>query len=341
MDLLTIGAFARASRLTPKALRLYGELGLVPPAAVDAETGYRFYAPAQLAQARLVAWLRRVGMPLAEIRQVVALPPAQASTAVAAYWSRVEADLATRGELAAFLVDHLAGRGTTMTDDLGIRYAARSDRGAVRETDEDVAYAGDDLLAVADGVGGVPGGAEAAASAVVALRGLTDAGLAGLAEAVRAADRAVAELGMTTLTALVRSGNRFGLVHVGDSRAYLLRNGDLFRLTQDHSYVQTLVDAGRVGAGEALTHPDRPKLVRALGAGPGRNEPDLSLRAALAGDRYLLCSDGLWAEVPAAEVASALPDGEPDEVVDRLIELAYAHGAPDNVAVVVADVVAV
>ena len=79
LGLLTIGAFARAARLSPKALRLYDELGLLPPAAVDAESGYRFYAPAQLDRARLIAWLRRLGMPLARIRQVCGLAPAAAA----------------------------------------------------------------------------------------------------------------------------------------------------------------------------------------------------------------------------------------------------------------------
>src|SRR5207237_6391797 len=98
--LLSIGAFAHATRLPPKALRLYGELGLLPPAFVDPASGYRFYDPAQLERARLVAWLRRLGMPLARIRVVCDLEPGRAADEVAAYWSQVEADTASRRALA-------------------------------------------------------------------------------------------------------------------------------------------------------------------------------------------------------------------------------------------------
>ncbi|HWS31781.1 MAG TPA: helix-turn-helix domain-containing protein, partial [Actinoplanes sp.] len=118
---MTIGAFARVTRLSPKALRLYDELGLLPPAAVDGESGYRFYRPEQLEKARLIAWLRRLGMPLAEIRQVVEVPAAEAAAAIGAYWERVLAETAERGRLAGFLVDQLSGRGSAMGT-LGIRY---------------------------------------------------------------------------------------------------------------------------------------------------------------------------------------------------------------------------
>src|SRR5712691_8574293 len=157
MGLLTIGSFARAARLSPKALRLYDDLGLLRPARVDPLTGYRLYDPCQLEQARLVAWLRRIGMPLARIRVVCELPAAAAASEVAAYWSLVESDTAARRQLAAFLIDYLSGKDTAMPDArkaLGIRYAVRSDVGQLRENNEDAAYAGARLLAVADGLGG-------------------------------------------------------------------------------------------------------------------------------------------------------------------------------------------
>jgi serine/threonine protein phosphatase PrpC len=345
MRLLTIGAFARAVRLTPKALRLYDDLGLLPPAAVDADSGYRFYHPAQLEQARLIARLRRVGMPLERIRAVCALPPAAAADEISAYWAEVQADTAARGELAGFLVELLSGRGTTMTETLGVKHAARTDIGRGRHTNEDLAYAGGNLLAVADGA--APGGERASTAAVAALRDVPEVDLAALTAAIQRADRAVTALAdgddrpVSTLTALLWSGPRIGLVHIGDSRAYLLRNGEMSRLTQDHTYVQTLVDAGRIGPEDAAAHPQRALLVRALGAGDGKNEPDVSLRAALPGDRYLLCTDGLSAVVPPAAIAAALPGGEPADAVQRLVDLAYEHGAPDNIAVVVADVVEV
>lgn len=157
MDSLTIGAFAKASRLSPKALRLYDQLGLLTPARVDPLTGYRHYAPAQLERARLVAWLRRLGMPLARIREVCALDAPAAAREIRAYWAQVEAAHGARRDLAAFLVDHLSRKDSVVNDandanhSLELRYAALSDAGLVRPGNQDTAYAGARLLAVADG----------------------------------------------------------------------------------------------------------------------------------------------------------------------------------------------
>ncbi|WP_433688631.1 MerR family transcriptional regulator [Micromonospora carbonacea] len=353
MGLLTIGGFARAARLTPKALRLYDELGLLRPAAVDPESGYRLYDPAQLERARLIASLRRIGMPLAEIRTVCGLRPEAAAEAVDAYWRRVVADTAQRGRLATLLVGNLSGKGSAMDHTaLAVRHATRCDTGAARDSNEDAAYADERLLAVADGMRG-PGGAAASTAAIDVLRALEPADvpaadlLALLAGGVDEAHRAVRGLAVdahqpvTTLTALLRSGSRVALVHVGDSRAYLLREGELHQLTRDHTYVQSLVDAGRLAPEAVAAHPQRAVLVRALGAGGEHVEADLALRDSRAGDRYLLCSDGLSAVVDPAAVRDALGGaGGPDEAVERLVALAYAAGAPDNVACVVADVVA-
>nr|WP_204341716.1 MerR family transcriptional regulator [Micromonospora terminaliae] len=346
--MLTIGAFARAARLTPKALRLYDELGLLPPAAVDPHSGYRYYAPAQLDRARLIAALRRAGMPLAEIQAVCGLPPDAAAEAVDAWWRRVSADTAARGRAVALLVEQLTERGTTMSETT-FRYATRCETGTVRDSNEDTVYASGSLLAVADGMRGL-GGAAASTAAVDALRPLEPADepatelLAALADAVDAADRAVrahatdAHQPVTTLTAILRRGTRLGLVHVGDTRAYLLRGGELSRLTQDHTYVQSLVDQGRLTPAEALAHPQRALLARALGA--GEVEADLALRTALAGDRYLLCSDGLAAVVEPEALHAALAGADdPETAVGRLVDLAYEAGAPDNIACVVADLV--
>jgi len=353
VGLLTIGAFAEAVRLTPKALRLYDRLGLLSPAAVDPESGYRLYDPRQVDHARLIARLRRIGMPLAEIRSVCGLRPDAAAVAVTAYWQRVSADTAHRGRLAALLVEQLSGRGTGMSDTtLQVRFAARSDIGAVRERNEDHAYAGSRLLAVADGGGG-PAGRAAGAAAIDALRPLELADvpaaelLAMLAGAVAEADRAVRKAAtgdqqpITTLTALLRRGSQLALVHIGDTRVYLLRGGELVQLTQDHTWVQAQVDAGQLGRDEAAAHPQRAILVRALGAGGPDVEPDLALRTALPGDRYLLCSDGLGTVVDRAALHTALTAAEePERTVQRLIDLAHAAGAPDNIACVVADFVA-
>jgi serine/threonine protein phosphatase PrpC/DNA-binding transcriptional MerR regulator len=362
---LTIGAFARAARLSPKALRLYDELGLLRPARVDEASGYRFYSPDQLERARLVAWLRRVGMPLAKISAVCDLPPAAAAAEVTAFLRAAEADFAERKGLAHFLISYLSGRETAMPAScrLAIRYAAASDIGRERDRNQDAAYAGSRLLAVADGMG--PAGDVASETVIDALRplesmparGQKPAGqtagdlLNALSDAVSAAtsslrsrtesDPEFAGSG-AALTAMLWSGSRLALVHIGDTRAYLLRDGGLFQITHDHSVVQSLVDAGRLTPEEAWSHPQRALLLRALGAGgtPESGTPDLSLHEARAGDRYLLCSDGLTPVVPAAEVREALsqPGSAPDTVVRQLIDLANAAGGPDNIACVVADV---
>jgi protein phosphatase len=349
VEQLTIGAFARIARLSPKALRLYDELGLLRPAEVDRESGYRYYDLAQVERAQLIAWLRRLGMPLARIRVVCDLAPGEAAAEVAAYWQQVVADIAAREQLATFLVDHLSGKGSAAGTRLGIRYAARSDVGIGRTTNEDTAYAGARLLAVADGVRG-PAGDLASEAVVEALKPLetlvipTGDLLNALAEAVDRAEGAVREIAAsgevaTTLTAALWSGSQLALVHIGDTRAYVLRAGELLQITHDHTYVQAMVDEGRLSPAEAGSHPQRALLVRAL-TGAGDTRPDLSLHPAEAGDRFLLCSDGLSAVVSAEALETVVSgSGGPEKTVDELIALAYAAGAPDNVACVVADVV--
>jgi PPM family protein phosphatase len=343
VELLTIGAFAREARLSPKALRLYDDAGLLRPAAVDAANGYRYYDRAQLDRARLVGWLRRLDMPLRRIKEICDRPDADAARAVAEFLAETEAQQAERGRLAGFLVDYLTGKGTTMTQNpaLGLRFAAGSETGKVRGTNQDIAYAGSTLLAVADG--SAPDGEPAATAAIEVFKSITGDGdlLEALAAGVRDAHQAVLDRGtaVSTLTALVWSDSRIGVAHIGDSRAYLLRGGVLSRFTDDHSYVQKLVDEGKLDPADAAGHPKRPFLVRALGVAA---EADISLRTAVPGDRYLLCSDGLWSEVDQGEIGSALASGDdPQATVDRLIGLAMDGEAPDNIACVVADVVPV
>lgn len=142
----------------------------------------------------------------------------------------------------------------------------------------------------------------------------------------------------TTLTALLWTGQRLGLVHVGDSRAYLLRDGVLTQITQDHTWVQRLVDEGRITEEEATTHPQRSLLMRALGSGDVV-EPDLSIREVRAGDRYLICSDGLSGVVSHQTLEETLADYHgPHETVQTLIQLALRGGGPDNITCIVADV---
>ncbi|MFF1837371.1 protein phosphatase 2C domain-containing protein [Streptomyces sp. NPDC058231] len=354
MGLLTIGAFAKASRLSPKALRLYDELGLLTPARVDPVNGYRFYAPEQLDRARLVAWLRRLGMPLTRIHHVCAMDAGPAAQEIRAYWAQVEARNAARRELATFLINHLTWEDPAMSatvKPLGIRYAALSDTGLVREKNQDTAYAGSRLLAVADGCGDA--GAPASAAAVDALKHLETGGIpAGnllnvLEDAMEQAKQAVhsvagssssPEEAGTTLTAMLWTGSQLALVHIGDSRVYFLRDGELFRMTHDHTVVQSMIDEGRLTPAEAASHPQRSMLTRALGHGADAT-PDMRLHDARPGDRYLLCSDGLSTVVSTEEIRRVLSErSEPERAVRELIDLANGSGGPDNVSCVVADV---
>ncbi len=234
---------------------------------------------------------------------------------------------------------------------LALRYAARSDRGLVRANNEDSVYAGARLLALADGMGGHAAGEVASQLVIAALAHLDDDEprgdlLAKLEHAVHEGNAAIAEQvdlhpdldGMgTTLTAILFAGDRLGLVHIGDSRGYLLRDGELTQITKDDTFVQTLVDEGRITAEEANSHPQRSLIMRAL---TGHEvEPTLIMREAREGDRYLLCSDGLSDPVSQETILEALKIADVDSSADRLIELALRGGGPDNVTVVVADVV--
>jgi protein phosphatase len=234
---------------------------------------------------------------------------------------------------------------------LVLRYAARSDRGLIRANNQDSVYAGPRLLAVADGMGGHAAGDVASKVVIAALEHLDDDAPSGdmlqaLRQAVfegsehlREVIRESPELeGMgTTLTAILFAGGRLALCHVGDSRAYLVRDGQLAQITHDDTFVQTLIDDGRITAEEANSHPQRSLLLRALNG--QEVEPDLSMREARAGDRYLLCSDGLSGVVSEETLAEALKDPDPQSTADRLIELALRSGGPDNITVIVADVV--
>ncbi|WP_432534981.1 Stp1/IreP family PP2C-type Ser/Thr phosphatase [Kineococcus arenarius] len=237
---------------------------------------------------------------------------------------------------------------------IALRYAARSDVGLVRSTNQDSGYAGPHLLVVADGMGGHAGGDVASSLAVGELAGLdgeshgSDDAAEHLHHALEAANeqlrRRVADepelAGMgTTVTAVLRAGSRLVLAHIGDSRGYLLRDGRLTQLTRDHSYVQSLIDEGRISAEEAERHPQRSVIMRVL-TGRDEDTADVSVREARPGDRYLLCSDGLSGVVSAETLEQTLAAGEaPDATCERLVELALRGGGPDNVSCVVADVV--
>lgn len=235
-----------------------------------------------------------------------------------------------------------------------LRYAVRSDVGLLREGNEDSAYAGPHLLAVADGMGGYEAGEVASASVIKSVAPLDQTPMTesqlidAVADAVTtakqnlrsivAADPAVGSMG-TTLTAMLWSGHTAAICHIGDSRAYLLRGGDLYQITRDHTFVQALIDQGRIRPEEAAHHPQRSLLLRAL---DGRTDadPDLSLLTAEADDRFLLCSDGLPVAVSDEQILETLAEiADPAQVVMQLIDLAIRGGAPDNVTCIVADTI--
>ncbi len=235
---------------------------------------------------------------------------------------------------------------------LSLRFAAGSHKGMIREGNEDSGYAGPRLLAIADGMGGAAAGEVASSEAISTIVALDDDVpgsdiLTSLGTAVQRANDQLRSMveedpqleGMgTTLTALLWTGQRLGLVHVGDSRAYLLRDGVLTQITQDHTWVQRLVDEGRITEEEATTHPQRSLLMRALGSGD-HVDPDLSIREVRAGDRYLICSDGLSGVVSHQTLEDTLASYQgPQETVQNLIELALRGGGPDNITVIIADV---
>jgi protein phosphatase len=235
-----------------------------------------------------------------------------------------------------------------------IKYAAGSDIGCVRDNNEDSAYAGSRLIAVADGMGGYAGGEVASSTVIGSLRSL-DADVP-VDDLEGALGRAVAEANEklriaredrpdlsrmgTTLTAMLWSGAHIALAHIGDSRGYLLRDGELFQITKDHTMKELLSpDSGdgpdEGGEASRLSH----VLYRVLDGREDR-DPDLRRREALLGDRYMLCSDGLSGVVDAQTIYEVLSEeAEPADAIRRLIALAREGGGPDNITCVIADMV--
>jgi PPM family protein phosphatase len=238
---------------------------------------------------------------------------------------------------------------------LALHYALRSDVGLLRPGNEDSAYAGPRLLAIADGMGGHAAGEVASAVAISAIAPLdsqnltdSDAMIDALADAVASARDTLHRMSVadpstegmgTTLTAMLWADAKVAVCHIGDSRAYMLRDGDLWQITRDHTLIQSLVDEGRLTPAAAANHPQRSLIIRAL-QGSTDADPDLGMHEAILGDRYLLCSDGLTDVVDDEAVARALSTvADADQAVRRLIEMANENGGPDNITCIVADVV--
>jgi protein phosphatase len=243
-------------------------------------------------------------------------------------------------------------------------FSAISDVGRVRKDNQDSGYAGDHLLAVCDGVGGAARGDVASATTIQQLRSLDEAPvttpgadgqedsqsgdvlLTRISDALRGAHDRIAALvdedpaldgTSTTATVALFDGARVGIGHVGDSRAYLFRNGEISRLTNDHTFVQGLIDEGRITEEEARVHPHRNLILRAVD-GTHELEPDLFVLELALGDRLLLCSDGACGVLDDGRLADILSGGSPDYAAVELVRASLEAGSSDNVTCVVADV---
>jgi len=330
--LMTIGDFARATGLTPKALRLYDDLGLLPPAEVDRHSGYRRYAGSQVEHARLVASLRLLGMPLARIAEVVDRTGADAAREIESYWAQVESDTATRRQIVATLVEHLTHEEpimTTPTRTLHVEIGASARQGRRRRM-LDAWLATADLVAVADGYG------ERDDLADVVLRAFADGGLdAAVAEVAREAAAALPAppASGTTLTAVAIDGSTARIIHVGDGRAWLVREGEVRRLTHDHTVVAALLEAGQLSVEEVRSHEHRNILNRALTPGAVVDESTVDLRP---GDRLVLTTDGVHSWVDDLHIV-LVTKASPQEVADEVAAAVAEAGEPDNHTIVVAD----
>ena len=226
--------------------------------------------------------------------------------------------------------------------------------GKIRANNQDSGYAGTQLFVVADGMGGHAGGDVASAIALKRVMeadrqfaSAADAEFA-LQSALSAANTMLAETvfehpeltGMgTTVSAILRSGSQIAIAHIGDSRIYLLRDGTLKQITADHTFVQRLVDSGRITPEEAAVHPRRSVLMRVLGDVDAAPEIDTTVFDVLSGDRWLLCSDGLSSYVSDDKIAQALKSlPAVKDAADRLVKESLDQGAPDNVTVVIVDI---
>lgn len=235
------------------------------------------------------------------------------------------------------------------------RAAALSHVGKIRANNQDSGYAGHDLFVVADGMGGHAGGDVASAIALNRIKeadvayATAEEALFSMQSALIAANALLSETvferpeltGMgTTVSAIARVGDKVALAHIGDSRIYLLRDGEFTQISVDHTFVQRLVDTGRITEEEALVHPRRSVLMRVLGDVDSHPEIDTWTHDTLPGDRWLICSDGLSGVVKADELASIVSNlaASPKEVGEKLVRASLDAGAPDNVTVVILDI---
>lgn len=236
---------------------------------------------------------------------------------------------------------------------LKLKFAAKSDVGRVRKKNDDSAYAGEYLAVLADGMGGHVGGDVASASTVLDLVHLDHEATAdpqnALPDEIQAANLVLNELvganpklsGMgTTVTSLLLSGDTLHMAHIGDSRAYRLKHGEFEQISKDHTFVQRLVDEGRIKPAEAEVHPHKNVLLRVLGDSDASPELDVERFTAEPGERWMLCSDGLTDAVPVPVIEQIIrTTADIDEAVNDLVAITLKNGAPDNVTVVMFEVI--
>lgn len=363
VPLLSIGELAAASGLSPKALRLYAESGLLPPRRIDPFTGYRSYGADQVGRAQLIASLRGLGMGLARIQVLCDLDPAAAVSELRSWWRQEEADAFSRAAAVDDLARDLGERpqedtamtaSTTPHPTTPPRVATAAHRGPVRTAQQDAVATrelpgGAVLLALADGFGAdddlsariLSAFVEAVETVGTVEQDPSADPLAALETAWAAAEALVPSDGPdgTTLTAALIHAGRLHVAHIGDTRVALVRGGRIEAVTQDHTRLRSLVAAGRIAPEEVAAHPDRAVLNRALAAG-APTAPDLLIRRLEPGDLVLLSSDGLHAVVDPSALADALtaPAADVDRLADDLVALALEAGGPDNVAVALARV---
>ena len=268
-EVMPIGEFSERCGLSAKRLRSYAACGLLLPAAVDSHSGYRYYSPGQVHEAQLIDALREAGMPLADIASLLVDP---SGDQLDAWATRVERDAVQRHQaldLARRLLavapapdppdDNPYPGGESMPT---LNTVSRTDIGRVRKDNDDVVVSSDRLAAVADGMGGHPGGEVAAAIAIALMQAaFTGRSLDELQAGVRAGNRAIWDracesselegMGTTICAAGLVEGGRLAVVNVGDSRAYVLRDGELTQLTRDHSVTAEAVRRGELTEEEA------------------------------------------------------------------------------------------
>lgn len=346
---MPIGEFSARSGLSQKRLRSYAAAGLLIPAAVDSDSGYRYYAPGQLRDAQVIDALRRADVPLSIIKKMLHDPGEfdyqQLQRELDDASAVRRAALEEARELIAQRSEHPGRRkGNSMTT---LTIAARTETGPTRADNQDAAIIGDRLAGVADGMGGAPGGQIAASLAAAvfetSFEGSAVEELAAIARSANAAifHRAVADssltgMGTTLCCAGLVADELLAVVNVGDSRAYLLHGGDLRQITEDHTVPAEMVRLGQLEKSEATHHPNRHVLTRVLGGGP-TVQPDTMSIDVTEGDLLMLCTDGLWKDLTTEDIFELMSrEGTPSEIADRLVDRALAAGGDDNITVVVA-----